>query len=322
MLPDQKDSQLFRQALNVGADQPLLEVDSQSLAAAEQDLRARIANAERELDMPPALTTAVSRPIAPVPTSRNFLKLFRMRALVLGIATAVLCFAAISYKSDFGEHAQREYITGAGERVTIQLSDGSSVILGANSKLKYSSAFGDKARNVYMEGIVHFDIVHSATAPFIVYTANAATQVLGTAFTVTAYPNDTLVQVAVANGKVALRSRAGAMGTGTTLVGGDVGRLTTAGLASVARGVDMNTYANWIGGKLTFRRTMLKDVVQNLEHWYNIKIILPDSSYSSIPISGSINSQSAEQAISRLAEVLDVEHSRDGRVVTLSKSRR
>src|SRR5699024_9002719 len=54
----------------------------------------------------------------------------------------------------------KSYTTGYGEKVTFRLSDGSSIILNANSTLRFSSAL-KKGLNtqVWLQGEAYFDIV-------------------------------------------------------------------------------------------------------------------------------------------------------------------
>jgi ferric-dicitrate binding protein FerR (iron transport regulator) len=161
-------------------------------------------------------------------------------------------------------------------------------------------------------------VSHVAGAPFTVVTATSSTDVLGTAFTVRAYRSDSLVRVAVTDGKVALRPRKSAPGTGTTLVGGDLGQITAAGLATIVRDVDVTRYTSWMEGKLTFRQTPLRDVIAELERWYDVRIVVTDTTLASAPLVGTLPTQSAEQAVARIAAVLNLRQTRQGQVITLA----
>lgn len=89
------------------------------------------------------------------------------------------------------------------ENRLIRLPDGSTVIVSAGSKFNYSSSFdGQSKREVYLEGEAYFDIKHNFEKPFIVHTGKVETTVLGTAFNVKAWPNDTDIAVTVTRGKV------------------------------------------------------------------------------------------------------------------------
>jgi len=101
----------------------------------------------------------------------------------------------------------REIATAKGQRATLQLGDGSHVTLGVDSRLRFSSTFGQSSRELYLEGRAYFDVVHDSTRPFRVRTSNGLTEDVGTKFTVTAYPEQRATQVVVAEGAVTLAVR-------------------------------------------------------------------------------------------------------------------
>lgn len=92
--------------------------------------------------------------------------------------------------------------TGKAQRVGLQ--DGSSVVLQAQSTLSYPEHFGDKNRDVYLQGEAFFDVRKDPSRPFVVHTGILVTQVLGTRFTVRSYTNAGTVEVAVATGRVSV----------------------------------------------------------------------------------------------------------------------
>jgi len=112
----------------------------------------------------------------------------------------------------------REIATRVGERVTVKLEDGSTVVVGPMSKLRYGKLVGEPERSLQLEGEAFFTVAADAAHPFRVLAKYATVQVVGTAFDVRAYPSDTVVQVTTAHGKVALRSRASSIDGGGALV--------------------------------------------------------------------------------------------------------
>ncbi|WP_236974417.1 FecR family protein [Membranihabitans maritimus] len=86
----------------------------------------------------------------------------------------------------------------------VQLPDGSTVFLNEGSQLKYTGGFGIELREVYLSGEAYFDVLHNPEAPFIVKAGNLETRVLGTAFNVKAWPEETEMQVTVTRGKVSV----------------------------------------------------------------------------------------------------------------------
>src|SRR5688500_14508068 len=94
----------------------------------------------------------------------------------------------------------------------IKLSDGSTVILNAASRLDYPESFAGDVREVSLEGEGYFDIVPDASKQFVVHTGKIKTTVLGTAFNVQAYPDQTNITVTVKRGKVQVSNDKRVMG--------------------------------------------------------------------------------------------------------------
>lgn len=89
------------------------------------------------------------------------------------------------------------------ENRLIQLPDGSTVIVSPGSKLNYPSSFDGLAkREVYLDGQAYFDVKHNPLKPFIIYTGKLKTIVLGTAFEINAWSDESEIRVTVSRGKV------------------------------------------------------------------------------------------------------------------------
>ncbi|GAB4037072.1 FecR family protein [Spirosoma jeollabukense] len=86
----------------------------------------------------------------------------------------------------------------------IPLKDGSYIVLKAQSTLSYPEHFGEKTRQVYLQGEAFFDVKKDPARPFIVHTGNLVTQVLGTSFTVKSYEAAKTIEVLVSRGRVSV----------------------------------------------------------------------------------------------------------------------
>jgi len=92
-------------------------------------------------------------------------------------------------------------------RQLINLPDGSTVILNADSKLEYPPNFSSNTRDVYLNGEAYFDIRHNPSKPFFVHTGSISTKVLGTAFNIHAYRSQQFIEVTVTRGKVEVKAK-------------------------------------------------------------------------------------------------------------------
>jgi len=79
--------------------------------------------------------------------------------------------------------------------LTVELEDQSIVVLQPKSQLQYPEHFKNDVREVDLVGEAFFEVKKDPDKPFLVYTDEIVTRVLGTSFTVQNYPADVRVQV-------------------------------------------------------------------------------------------------------------------------------
>lgn len=239
---------------------------------------------------------------------------------------AVLVFAVISgvmlgHRRDAAPSPTelRTVTTERGQRSTIELSDGTHVTLGPASVLRFAAGFPDGARNVVLEGEAYFDVAHDRVHPFTVHTRYAATRVLGTRFTVHAFANDTVVRVLVAEGRVALGTpEHAAVVTSAVLSRGQQGTLTQGGAVRVSEDVNVDDALAWRTGALRFRRAPLRDVVRELERWYDIEIRLAEPALGEVPVTAVFPQGTASEAVRTLARVVNLQVVINGKTVHLT----
>ncbi len=180
---------------------------------------------------------------------------------------------------------------------------------------------------VYLDGDAYFEVAHDHKRPFRVHTGNAVTEVIGTKFGVRAREGESAVQVAVAEGRVALSSP-GPLSTNAesgneegraVLERGDVGRLASDGRASVAHGIDVSRILAWTEGRLAFERTPLPEVLAELDRWFDRDFVLGDSSLAGLKLTTSLRGDSLAEAIAVLEAALAVKARVVGRTVILKR---
>src|SRR5581483_8483105 len=100
-------------------------------------------------------------------------------------------------------HPMNQVVTQAGSKTRVALPDGTQVWLNGSSQLTYgNTSFGTDEREVTLSGEAFFDVVKNEKLPFIIHTKDMTIRVLGTAFTVKAYPRDKTVETALIRGLV------------------------------------------------------------------------------------------------------------------------
>ncbi|HEY0299374.1 MAG TPA: FecR family protein, partial [Arachidicoccus sp.] len=144
-------------------------------------------------------TTSQHSKAAPAPSIKYWRAI--AAALILGIAFFSLYqFAYKSSAQKNGSLLVKNVLPG--KKSTIILADGTKVTLNAESSLKYPTAFSAGTRDVYLTGEAFFDVHKDHQHPFIVHTAKMNVRVLGTAFDVKSYNNDSSSETTLIRGMI------------------------------------------------------------------------------------------------------------------------
>lgn len=203
--------------------------------------------------------------------------------------------------------------TPAGERRVVHLSDSSVITLGPSTTLRFTLT--DKHRDVQLEGLAEFRVVHDSTRPFVVQARDAIATDIGTEFVVRAYATDSVVRVAVTSGEVSLTGRnAGA--PAITLKAGDVGLVAS---HDVQRATKANAVLDvaWVDGGLSFDNEPLSHVAAELARWFDADIRIADSALANHRVSAVYNNATLAGVLDALATTAKLDYSRSGRTITL-----
>jgi ferric-dicitrate binding protein FerR (iron transport regulator) len=106
--------------------------------------------------------------------------------MLLRVAAAVVLISGLAWLAMRNQQQNLLVYENVTEEMTSvkALDDGSMVYLAKQSNITVPQKFGNKNRIVEMQGEAFFDVAHDQSKPFIVKTATAVIQVLGTSFNV------------------------------------------------------------------------------------------------------------------------------------------
>ncbi len=113
-----------------------------------------------------------------------------------------------------------EIETTVTERRELALGEGSEVLLGSRSRLKYHPDFSDTLRVVYLHGEAKFRVAPDADRPFLV--VGGSVLVLTEAATFYLHVADTLTLLQVGEGKVSFQAGANGNGPATLVAAGQM----------------------------------------------------------------------------------------------------
>ncbi len=86
----------------------------------------------------------------------------------------------------------------------VNLPDGSTLTLEKDSRVSYAQSFMGKNREVYLTGAAFFDVTKNPEKPFLVYSNELVTKVLGTSFRIQAFEKEKNIVVSVRTGRVSV----------------------------------------------------------------------------------------------------------------------
>tara|TARA_R100001143_G_scaffold63605_1_gene73855 strand:- start:92206 stop:93294 length:1089 start_codon:yes stop_codon:yes gene_type:complete len=165
-----------------------------------------------------------------------------------------------------------EIATNPGERASVELGDGSKVILNAASKLILPDSFSAQKREITLNGQAFFDVKSDRNRSFNIQTDIALVQVLGTSFDVRSYENEDKIYVAVSEGTVEL-SHQNQIGSSLIINEGYIGSISkSTGQLTLEMFEDPDLYFGWMDGRIIFKNAPLEDVFNHLERWYAVSI--------------------------------------------------
>lgn len=195
------------------------------------------------------------------------------------------------------------HTTPIGQRDSLRLPDGTSVLLGPGSRLAVDQGYGTSHREVGVRGEAYFDVQHGGAHPFVVRAGNATVRDVGTAFAVHSDPGDG-VRVVVASGAVVLRYGGTTADSGVLLRQGDRGILQPGGRIVTERGVAIDDDLAWTRGRLVFREATLEQVRADLRRWYGIELRVDDPSLAGKHVTTTFEGEPPQRVLEVLALIL------------------
>ena len=171
--------------------------------------------------------------------------------------------------------------TPMGGKFKVILPDGSLVLLNAASTLKYPVHFDEKLRKVSFTGEAYFEIAkledkRKKRVPFYVYSNDQIVEVLGTHFNINSYDNEEYSKTTLLEGSVKITNEKSAA-TAKILKPGQQAVIKRGDVQTKILIADEAQALAWKDGYFLFKNTNIKDVVNELERWYNVDIQYDDA---------------------------------------------
>ncbi|MGN9061465.1 FecR family protein [Segatella copri] len=156
--------------------------------------------------------------------------------------------------------------TPAATTTLVTLSDGTRVMLNANSTLEYPASFDDaEVREVRLKGEAHFEVTKNPHRPFVVKAGEMQTQVLGTVFDVKAYRKDA-PKVTLMEGKVKVSNA-------DTEIEMRPGQTATLQADKIVVSKASSSASDWLEGDFDMDQVTLAEAMSDIGAWYNKTVV-------------------------------------------------
>lgn len=179
----------------------------------------------------------------------------------------------------------------------LELSDGSVVHLNSDTRIRYPKSFAQNERRIFLEkGEAYFEVAKNEKAPFVVEVRNTAITVLGTAFNINAYAEETSVKTTLVAGSVKVNTPQNE----SLLLPGQQAVANNATLSVLP--VDVQLHVGWKDGFCIFRQKSLEAVMQQIYRWYGCTILFTDNNLKNLTLTGVIDRSLPLEEMFRILE--------------------
>ena len=253
-----------------------------------------------------------------IPLTRPFWgrpQFMRYAAVLLGLL--VLAAATVWMSERWNK---TYYSTGKGETKTVALSDGSTVILAANSSISVTGDWTpEHPRELLLKGEAFFSVTHQKNhQKFIVNTPDhLRVEVLGTTFTVT--ERATKTQVVLNSGKVALYLSKNARPL--FMKPGELVEIPkTRQQPVVRRKVTPEVYSAWTDNQFVFENTSLDEIAAIIETDFGYKVQFSDDLLKDRRVTLRLPDRDLSLLLTSLSEIHDLTIDRQPNRILISET--
>lgn len=192
----------------------------------------------------------------------------------------------------------KSFVTYRGEKRTVTLSDGSTIRMNYETEIQVPEIFNGDQRVVYMIGHAHFDVARDKKRPFIIYTKDSKTEVLGTSFDVKTKGKDE-TEIIVTSGKVAFSEKDRPENMVTLTVNDRA--VLLAGSKISTNDVDALRRTAWKDNQLVFDGQTMEEVIDVLKPWYDINITVENPKLLTLDFILALDNPSLESTMEELS---------------------
>lgn len=216
----------------------------------------------------------------------------------------------------FTELAQNVITVPAGQRVNVRLPDGTDAWLNGGTTLTYPARFEKGRREISLDGEALLEVFRDEKAPFVVKTHAGDVSVLGTRFDVEASASRQVFVTSLLSGKVQVQLNGDT--DPVTLSPGQEARLE--GSRLVVSPIGHPEVFRWSEGLYCFTEKTFRDILSDLERFYEVDIELQYPAVQGISLTGKFRiSDGPETALRVLQGSFPFHYTKDNNHIVIFK---
>ncbi|MGE5395032.1 MAG: FecR family protein [Candidatus Saccharibacteria bacterium] len=209
-----------------------------------------------------------------------------------------------------------------GQISKVLLPDSSVIWINSGSTLRYNNRFSTSNRDLELVGEAFFKIHKNKELPLTVHSDELNVKVLGTEFSVMAYPDEKNIQVVLEKGKVELSSDLN-KDFRQEMNPGEMAVFNKEKKSLSMSNVNTGLYTSWKDGMINIYDLPLSELVIKLEKRYNQKFIVDDA-IKNLPYTFTIKNEDLHSVLRLMERITPVDAIQKGNIIELkyNKSRK
>ena len=244
--------------------------------------------------------------------------LFKYAAII----TLLIIFA---YQAGVNQHSEilQENIENklhvpAGQRIKLTLQDGTTVWLNSHTTLTYPAIFDKKERRVAIDGEAFFIVAQDKHKPFIVSSQGIETKVLGTQFNICSYRKNNDVRTSLIEGSLQIYF------TGKeneSIILSPNEQISIKNGTIKVDTISHHDYFLWKEGIYSFKDELLVDILNKLQLYYDVRIIIRNPSINQEKYTGKFRQRDSIDDILRMLQKIHkfkIQKDEENNIITLS----
>jgi transmembrane sensor len=238
--------------------------------------------------------------------------------LGFGMAAMLVLAVGVGWRTWDPAQPERDYASAVGEQRTVELDDGSKLLLDTDSEVRVR--YSRLHRNVVLErGRAQFTVAKATDRPFLVQAGMATVRAVGTQFQVSRQADQ--VRVALLEGVVEVTptsSDENGKPPAVEMHAGDQVSIDAHG-AWHESALDRGVAEGWTRGELVFKETPLSQLVGEMNRYSRVKLQLGSPGLDDIRVSGIFYGGDQDSLIEALKQVWSLRAERKGDEIVIRR---